>query len=1148
MEEQRERTRRRIAAALAGGVAATLAVSLAVGAPASASTPTADPTREVTTEFLVDDSPAQQRWLSIPDSRVVLNPYYFDGTGSELEQTAGTSLPLHVGYYASDKAVHAKNLLQTFATNGERPQAASWRSALSQSFDDSVGWSETDVTTTSTSGTTALRLVDDKQWGHIERRVTVQNAADTRFLTVDVASLSTGTTWNVKVDAGFGDLPILQPDSAQTGTVTFDLAQAYGWEDGPKTLTVKLFAVNKTGASGGAATFRSLRLDNGADVPWATQDGAVLETFGASSADRWARAANSGASAGFATDGEQGTVTLGSSDFGAVERQFTVDLDETPLLSVRTAQTSGKWSLKLSTGSGADVPIQPDTSSTGLITYDLAGVTGWSGERTFTVKLFHVGKNGYTTFDDLAFHAGEVWLRSADEIGNEWWPEALESRGTYLDGTIKAVDVFHNADSFSRTVEATTNGTALAGAYEGNVTWDAAAALLTVEGELETYALALPAGADVRFGASVAELATGSGSEQPPSGSGAWVAALPGGPEASSVGVGFAVNDESVTADPVGASRERAQSAVQDPVGDRESWRGFWDEYLAKVPVVQDFSVQRVPDGGVTAEEMRHFWFKAWVNLEMNVLPATPETGNMHAQLGTGKPSLWMNGTPGTKNVASWDSLLGMQQLVYTDPENAWASFEGMMALVEDGPGATEPSDEKYGTRGELGGESLPSRKAQTAWILYSVTGERDRLEGIYDKLALHLNWERYNLRWVLHDHNHFDERDSEFVASLAYDLKFAIKIANELGKTDDADLYRSIITDLTHKYEQWFFPGTADAEGRTWPTVQKVYLDASRTAAPDAEISDGIPYRNEDGAWMHPGWAFYTSTAFVMDQLDEQSKQLLMQRFLAEYDEDAQLAGLGEFKVKAPDLQLVAYGLLDMDPIAGSTGAQLRDRAAVLVNAMNRDMVRSGWFAEVYTEAGAVGEDVAVSGVRPSLFGLSNYIDFVLMANGVRTDEGNPTFVRLADATGGVSGLTYRGQRLDIDLNGDRVVFAGPAAQGGCDAIDIVEGQSVTWAEDCGQTTPAVELDVQAQTRCLAGKAYVAVRATNTGDEPVDVHLVTSFGQRDIADVAPGASAYQSFAVRAKETTGGTASAVGTSPDGQTRSWDVSYTDTICG
>lgn len=91
--------------------------------------------------------------------------------------------------------------------------------------------------------------------------------------------------------------------------------------------------------------------------------------------------------------------------------------------------------------------------------------------------------------------------------------------------------------------------------------------------------------------------------------------------------------------------------------------------------------------------------------------------------------------------------------------------------------------------------------------------------------------------------------------------------------------------------------------------------------------------------------------------------------------------------------------------------------------------------------------------------------------------------------------------------------------------------GASVTVVELDGPTvelgTPATAtLAVQATARCLAGTAYVAVTARNTGDETVDVTLSTPYGERTVAAVQPGRSAYQSFAARTTAVDGGTASA----------------------
>jgi hypothetical protein len=89
--------------------------------------------------------------------------------------------------------------------------------------------------------------------------------------------------------------------------------------------------------------------------------------------------------------------------------------------------------------------------------------------------------------------------------------------------------------------------------------------------------------------------------------------------------------------------------------------------------------------------------------------------------------------------------------------------------------------------------------------------------------------------------------------------------------------------------------------------------------------------------------------------------------------------------------------------------------------------------------------------------------------------------------------------------------------------------------------------VELTAEGRCLAGKAYVAVRATNGGDVPVDVTLATPFGTREVAGVAPGKSAYQSFPVRATSVEDGTVTVTGTL-DGAARDYSVPVSALTCG
>lgn len=84
-------------------------------------------------------------------------------------------------------------------------------------------------------------------------------------------------------------------------------------------------------------------------------------------------------------------------------------------------------------------------------------------------------------------------------------------------------------------------------------------------------------------------------------------------------------------------------------------------------------------------------------------------------------------------------------------------------------------------------------------------------------------------------------------------------------------------------------------------------------------------------------------------------------------------------------------------------------------------------------------------------------------------------------------------------------------------------------------------------QARCLGGKAYLAVRATNDDAVPVDITLTTPFGERTVADVEPGASAYHAFAARSM-TVGAGSVQVSATGDGRTFAADAAYDALDCG
>ncbi len=93
---------------------------------------------------------------------------------------------------------------------------------------------------------------------------------------------------------------------------------------------------------------------------------------------------------------------------------------------------------------------------------------------------------------------------------------------------------------------------------------------------------------------------------------------------------------------------------------------------------------------------------------------------------------------------------------------------------------------------------------------------------------------------------------------------------------------------------------------------------------------------------------------------------------------------------------------------------------------------------------------------------------------------------------------------------------YSGPAG------ADLFELDSWKFAAATGQ--PELPVTASAQTRCVGGRAYVAVQATNGHTAPVDITLETAYGTRTVTAVAPGTNAYQSFTTRATSIPAGTA------------------------
>jgi len=156
-----------------------------------------------------------------------------------------------------------------------------------------------------------------------------------------------------------------------------------------------------------------------------------------------------------------------------------------------------------------------------------------------------------------------------------------------------------------------------------------------------------------------------------------------------------------------------------------------------------------------------------------------------------------------------------------------------------------------------------------------------------------------------------------------------------------------------------------------------------------------------------------------------------------------------------------------------------------------------------------------------------------------VQTSPDGDTWTTVRTVTDGDGGFD------DLEVSGTarhvRLLLTERATQWGFSLYEL---------EVYGTPTGGLDLDVQAQARCLAGQAYVAVRATNREDTPVDVTLTTPYGTHAVADVAPGANAYQAFAVRSAAVESGTVAVTGTATvDGEdvTSTFDVDHDALTC-
>ncbi|MCE5315057.1 MAG: hypothetical protein ABFD49_11035 [Armatimonadota bacterium] len=404
-----------------------------------------------------------------------------------------------------------------------------------------------------------------------------------------------------------------------------------------------------------------------------------------------------------------------------------------------------------------------------------------------------------------------------------------------------------------------------------------------------------------------------------------------------------------------------------------------WNRELQSVPHPTNFTLRLIDSKSVTPDRIRQMYYRAWAFLIGDILPPMPERGYLYPQFATGKSSLWAGGHAKAPESAQWESFFAMQLYALVDPECAWQAFEGMMSLVDE--------------QGTFNGESLPSRHVQTAWVLYSLTGDKSRLKLVYPAMKRLLVWKASDPRWLYMNLTAEGTKDADFVVSALMDMQYMIRVCRALDMSQEVDYWNNQIRELADNYHRWFFP-------RPGGEAYLVYSEKDQ---------ENVPH-GKSRTWCLQGITLPPGILWRSD------RNTLLSLYRSEMNKDTPF--LISYFSKYPHQQFLADGL---------SFYGFYDDASIIGETAMRDVARAGDFGEVYSEA----ECPKAEGVVPSVFGAANIIDFTLRHNGVAVSDGLPALINLPDTSGGVCGMRIFGKDLNVKCDSSAGVTVWGGALG---------------------------------------------------------------------------------------------------------------------
>lgn len=368
----------------------------------------------------------------------------------------------------------------------------------------------------------------------------------------------------------------------------------------------------------------------------------------------------------------------------------------------------------------------------------------------------------------------------------------------------------------------------------------------------------------------------------------------------------------------------------------------YFDNLLKGVPAPSSWGITGIDARGVTSDQHKAMYYSAWTFVLQSLVKALPENSGTYPypQVMCGKPSLWNVGNPVNPGTSQWESLFGYQMLSFEMPDIAWQSFLGLLSTVDQS--------------GMIGGESLPTRVAQTGWILYQNMPNQTYLSNAYADIKQHLLWAADNPRWIYGDFNIPEMKDLEFVSSYMLDVEFAIKIANALNLPADVTMWQNEKAALLANLQNWFFKDSDLIYGAffDYTTIPKVW-----------DIGNDM----------------FRATGLAINGLSASQRDKLNSYFMSIHKPANPVDNFPYHKY--PDLTCILEGLIE-----NGGHVQARDMAKACL----RDTIRAKEMTEaiIATGNGTPTGGVKTESVVPSLFSAVEAIHLTWLLNGFRFDH----------------------------------------------------------------------------------------------------------------------------------------------------------------